>query len=270
MGGSMPLRRLAIADLDIEDEASFAHVALYGDLKDVVRRAGLVFLAPERGESSWDRAAFLNLTYWSPGVADVLSSSVIPADVVAHVAWHHLADRFVATSVEAHLLGESIASAFDFYLVGRLLGRSPDAAFLESQVPRMAEVWDVSGGSPEGFEQLLAEVAEDPERAFEDLRQLLFDTSLALSKAEGAEQADRALAASEAHRFAGVLHHYELSTWVLRTKLDRALGTRGDEGAGARAVDAALRAAPDAVAWLETSWVTPALAGDAPTAAGGK
>ena len=40
-------------------------------------------------------------------------------------------------SPEGFLLGESIASAFDMYLVGRLLGHSPDASFLETQVPAM-------------------------------------------------------------------------------------------------------------------------------------
>src|SRR6187549_3426353 len=98
----MPLRRVALADLDIEDESSFSHVALYEDLKRIVAGSELAFLVPARGELSWDRATLFNLTYWSPGIADVLSSKVVPADVVAHVAWHHLTDRHVAPSVEAH------------------------------------------------------------------------------------------------------------------------------------------------------------------------
>ncbi len=251
----MPLRRLTIADLEIEDEASFSHVALYADLKKVVQDAKLAFLVPERGELSWERATLLNLTYWSAGVADVLASPVVPADVIAHVGWHHLADKNLKPSVSAHVLGESIASAFDMYLVGRLLGRSPDAAFLESQVPRMAEVWESAGATAESFEALLGEVAEEPERAFEDLRELLFDATIALSRAGDALEADRALARSAGHRFAPLLHHFELSTWVLRSKLEAAERGREDDGADARAVDEALRSAPDAVRWLEERWV---------------
>jgi hypothetical protein len=287
MPGSMPLRRLTIADLEIEDEPSFSHVALYADLKKVVADAKLAFLVPERGELSWERATLFNLTYWTPGVADVLASPVVFADVIAHVGWHHLADKHLKPSVTAHVLGESIASAFDVYLVGRLLGRSPDAAFLESQVPRMAEVWESAGAKPEAFERLLEEVAEQPERAFEDLRELLFDATIALSRAKGAEEADLVLARTAGHRFAPLLHHFELSTWVLRSKLEaaeRGILRRGragerasrnlseapenpahdstpdgveneDDGADARAIDEALREAPDAVRWLEERWV---------------
>ena len=67
------------------------------------------------------------------------------ADVVAHAAWHYLAARALAPaagrslSVDALFLGEAIASAFDVYLVGRLLGHAPRSTFLETQVPAMAE-----------------------------------------------------------------------------------------------------------------------------------
>jgi hypothetical protein len=250
----MPLRRATLGDLQIEDERSFSHVAVYADLKAVVERSGLAFMVPETGELAWDAAALLNLTFWAPGVADVLTTRSIPADVVAHVAWHHLCHRCVAPSMEANLLGESIASAFDFYLVGRLLGRSPDATFLETQVPRMADAADAAGSDPDVFEALLTAASENPEQAFEDLRELLFDTSVALVAAGGADEAARVLEGTADHRFAPILHHYELSNWVLRSKL-YASPARADGGADARRVDAALRAAPDAVRWLEEQWI---------------
>ncbi len=256
----MPLRRARLGDLQIEDERSFSHVALYADLKAIVERSDLSFLVPDKGELAWDAAALLNLTYWSPGVADVLAAPSIPADVVAHVAWHHLCDRSVAPSVQANLLGESVASAFDFYLVGRLLGRSPDAPFLETQVPRMAEAAEAAGYEPDAFERLLTEAAEAPERAFEDLRELLFDTSIALANAACAEDAAQILEAAAGHRFSPILHHYELANWVLRSKLYAATA-RTDGGVDARRVDAELRAAPDPVRWLEDRWLAPALSG---------
>jgi hypothetical protein len=40
---------------------------------------------------------FLNLTFWTPEEqGDVLSGERIDADVVMHVAWHHLARRALA------------------------------------------------------------------------------------------------------------------------------------------------------------------------------
>ncbi len=255
----MSLGRIGVGEIVIEEEESYAHVGLYAELKRVAAAARLTFLAPDRGALAWDRAAFLNLTYWSPGTADVLTDRALPADVLMHVAWHHLAERNVAASVEADLLGESIASAFDLYLVGRLLGHVPDAGFLESQVPRMTEAAEAAGASDAEIAALLAHAAEQPEGAFEEVRALLFDVTTELAAAETPERAERILVSHEGRRFAPLLHHFELGTWVLRAKLARAEQRTGDDGASARAVDQQLRGASDAVAWLTERWVLPAL-----------
>jgi hypothetical protein len=249
--------RASLSDLEIGDEPSFRHVALYADLRDVVRALELRFLVPE-APLSFDRALLLNLAFWDPGTSDVLTDRVIEADVVAHVAWHALADRELGKGPAAALLGEAIASAFDLYLVGRLLGHSPDSTFLESQVPRMAEVAENAGMDPEAFEALLGDIAREPERAFEDLRQLLFDVSLALSRETSPEGAARVLAKHDGHRMAPLLHHYELATWVLRSRLGASADSESGD-ASARRVDGELRAAKDAIEWLERHWVRRAL-----------
>src|SRR6185437_3808392 len=208
-------RRVALSDLHIEDERSFAHVALYDALKQALRRDGYHFRVPERPPAPWARVVFLNLTFWDPEEqGDVLTEAAIPADVVAHVAWHHLARRALGTegagtpSADCLLLGEAIASAFDLYLVGRLLGHAPDAQMLETQVPAMAEAAMAAGLSEDRFEALLNETSADPERAFEDLRALLFDASTALLGCRGVEAAAGVLASFDAHRFGPLLHHY--------------------------------------------------------------
>jgi hypothetical protein len=242
-----------ITELEVGDEPSFRHVALYADLKEVVRRLELRFLVPKE-PISFDRALLLNLAFWDPGTSDVLVDAVIDADVVAHVAWHALADKNLAPSAAAHVLGEAIASAFDMYLVGRLLGHSPDSSFLGSQVPRMAEVAEAAGMSSESFETLLEDVARSPEAAFEEVRQLLFDAGTALLRERTPVGAASALAALDGRKFAPLLHHFELVTWVLRGRLD---ASKEAESAGqdARELDAKLRAAPDAIAFLEEHWV---------------
>jgi hypothetical protein len=257
----MKVDKVRLDALEIDDRDAFRHVALYAELERVVRSSALEFVVPARGGAMpWDRALLLNLLFWEDGTSDVLCEHAIAADVVAHVAWHHLCSRHVKPSPEAALLGESIASAFDLYLVGRLLGHSPDSSFLATQVPRMAEVALDAGLTEEAFESLLASVAAEPERAFEDLRALLFDVTRALLPARGVEEATTVLATFDAHRFAPLLHHYELTTWVLRTRLDRAQGTRdGDGGDDARTVDAALRSAADPLAWLEKAWLSGSL-----------
>ncbi len=253
----MILTNRTLDELAIDDEASFRHIGLYDALKQALRRDGYRFRIADA--ASWDRVLFLNLTFWSPtDQGDVLVEPRLDADVVAHVAWHHLTRRALgagATSAEALFLGESIASAFDLYLVGRLLGNAPDAQMLETQVPAMGEIAAGAGLDDDAFEALLEGIAADPDRAFEDLRELLFDASSALLRCEGVDDAVAALAKLGGHRFAPLLHHYELSNWVLYA---RAHAPRTDApDLAVQAIDRALRAAPVALDWLEQAWLGP-------------
>jgi hypothetical protein len=245
--------------LTIEDEASFRHVGLYGDLKRVLERDAYRFrLLPEASSGRWDRALALNLTFWgTDNGGDVLVDDEIPADVVAHVAWHHLAARAVGPKVgerpsaDALFLGEAIASAFDVYLVGRLLGHASQSSFLDTQVPAMSDAAAEAGVSEDGFEALLAGIAADPDKAFDELRALLFDASRALLRCAGAEEALGVLAGFDGHRFGPLLHRYELSNWVLYARA-YASGEVGD--ARVEEVDRALREG-NGLDWLTRRWV---------------
>ncbi|HET6336730.1 MAG TPA: hypothetical protein VFG30_26080 [Polyangiales bacterium] len=261
----MPLRTVTMDELTIVDEADFAHVAEYAKLKRSLRASSHRFRVPAEGtQLSWDRALFLNLTFWNAKeTTDVLCETHVPADTIAHVAWHCLAgpqlERLVskndtaAPSAAALLFAESIASAFDLYLVGRLLRNVPDSNFIESQVPIMAEAASEAGLSEGGFEALLESVVDDPERAFEDLRALLFDATRALSACNGADEAELVFERFQTHRFEPLLHHYALSTWVL---YPRAHGSSSPaEERAVLELDATLRAAPVALEWLIKHWV---------------
>lgn len=250
-------------ELTIRDERSFRHVELYADLKEVLRRAAYSFrVLPKSPTPRADRALLVNLTFWGAGDGgDVLIDDHIDADVVAHAAWHHLAARAMAgtvgtrPSVDGLFLGEAVASAFDIYLVGRLLGHAPQSAFLDTQVPAMAEAADAAGLSEDEFEEMLQGIAADPDGAFTDLRELLFDATAALFACHAPEEAHLALAAFDTHRFTSLLHHYELSNWVLYA---RAYGNR-DNDPRARAVDHALREEKIGLDWLAAKWIAPAL-----------
>jgi hypothetical protein len=246
----------------IDDERSFRHVGLYADLKAALLRSSYKFrILPPTPTTRWDRALFLNLTFWTNEGGDVLVDEHIPADVVAHVAWHHLAARACSgkgglsgpSTAEMLFLGESIASGFDLYLVGRLLGHAPKSSFLETQVPAMAESASAAGMSDDAFEVLLEGVTADPERAFEDLRQLLFDASVALVACSSAEEARAVLEGFDRHRFGALLHHYELSNWVLYA---RAYAREADgPDLEVRRIDGALREADVALDWLAREWL---------------
>jgi hypothetical protein len=259
------LRWATLEQLTIDDEPSFKHVALYGDLKAILLRDGYRFRALAGDASGrWDRALFLNLTFWGADAGgDVLHEERIPADVVAHAAWHHLAARALAPSEGAQLsadalfFGEAIASSFDLYLVGRLLGHSPRSTFLETQVPALADAAAAAGLDDDAFDALLQSVAADPDRAFEDLRQLLFDAATTLLGAKDVEAALPLLARFDDHRFGALLHHYELSNWILYARAYARSALEADPTV--RALDRELREAKGAVDVLESRWVRPAL-----------
>jgi hypothetical protein len=257
-------RLRTLDQLTIEDEPAFQHVALYADLKAILLRDRYGFRVMPEGEGRWDRALLLNLTFWgADGGGDVLVDDEIPADVVAHVAWHHLAARALnqtpgaPQTADALLLGEAIASAFDVYLVGKLLGRVQSSSFMETQVGEMSDAAEQAGLEEEGFAELLSVIATDPERSFEDLRALLVDAGRALLACKDASEAFLALQRFDAHPFAPLLHRYELSNWTLYARAYARDGVVVDDVA--RGVDATLRAQESSLEWLTRHWVLPAL-----------
>jgi hypothetical protein len=256
------LRAVSLDELTIDDERSFAHVALYGRLKRALGRSNHKFHIPPAGQqASWDRVVFLNLTYWSG--ADVLCDRHVPADVVAHVAWHHVVRRELerrasappAVPRAALFFAESIASAFDLYLIGRLLPNAPDSDFITTQVPLISDCAQAAGLSAAGFEELLQDVARDPERAFEDMRTLLLDVSSALFVCAGPIEAERALDRFAEHRFEPLLHHYQLSNWILYARAYAAGDPSTAPDAAVDSFDALLRQAPIALDWLAEHWI---------------
>jgi hypothetical protein len=163
-----------------------------------------------------------------------------------------------APSPAALLFAEAIASAIDLYLVGRLLPNAPDSEFVTSQVPIMAEAAEQAGLDERGFARLLEGITSAPDRAFEDMRALLVDAGTALLGCADAEAAHVALERFAGHRFAPLLHHFQLSNWILYTRAYARTTTRDPAATGDEAVhalDRELRASPDSVAWIEARWL---------------
>jgi hypothetical protein len=247
----------SLNELTIDDERVFRDITLYNDLKRRLLDANYKFRIATNQRS--DRALLLNLTLWGASDGgDILSTNTIAADVVAHVGWHHAAasawpsrKKNAALSVDSMFAGEAIASAFDLYLVGMLLRLGKKSRFLDSQVPAMSDAAQAAGLNAKRFSKLLERCAADPELAFEHLRQLLFDATGALFAADSAVAGDRALAKFDQHPFAPLLHHYELSNWVLYA---RAYGDAKPD-VRVRVFDAKLRSASEPMLWLREQWL---------------
>lgn len=257
----MPLRTVSLAELTIDDETAFASIPLYPRLKAVLAGAGHRFYLPAPGTPfSWDRALFLNLTFWNGDEgSDVLVDEHLAADVVTHIAWHHVVAQRMARaggssrSALAMLFSESIASAFDLHMLGRLWREAPGAEFVTTQVPILSEAAQEAGMTDDDFATLMTELSQDPDRAFEDLRQLLFDAGSALYSCRDVVQAQAQLERFAGHRFAALLHHYQLSNWILYARAYAAAAPAVDEVV--RGFDATLRQAPVSLTWLAENWL---------------
>jgi hypothetical protein len=108
------------------------------------------------------------------------------------------------------LFGEAIASAFDLYLVGRLVETAFDSDFVTSQLPIMAEAAEQAGLDEAGFARLVDGVRAAPERAFEELRALLVDVGTALVACHDADAAHDALEGFAGARVAPLVPHNHL------------------------------------------------------------
>jgi hypothetical protein len=123
----------------------------------------------------------------------------------------------------------------------------------------MSAAADAAGLAESEIEALLQAIHAEPERAFEDMRALLLDVSHALYACASVTDALAALERFGSHRFAPLLHHYQLSNWVLYA---RAFAKPDPEQeALAKDLDATLRSAPSSLDWLGANWVPGGIAG---------
>lgn len=253
------LHTVRIDELTIADEGAYAEFPLWTKLrKRLVEHEVDMYLVEADGPlTHWADTALINHTVRLPkGATEILHDRVVPADALMHTAWHHAgvaAMGSLASTAEGLLLGESVASAFDAFVIGTLLGaESEQPSALDTQVPAMAEVAAAAGGSQEDFEALLHRMAEDPEGSFEELRELLFDVSIGLLYGGTVERAEEVLNGTRGHVFAPILHHYDLSIWVLYA---RAFGADMKEHASLRKIDAKLREVDKPLEWLVEHWL---------------
>jgi hypothetical protein len=123
----------------------------------------------------------------------------------------------------------------------------------------MASCAEEAGLAGPDFSALLEEVVRQPERAFEDLRALLFDAATTLLACPGAAQAQAVLEGFAERRFAPLLHHYQLSNWILYA---RAYASPIVADGVAAEVDRTLREAPVSLDWLDRNFVEAAATAD--------
>ena len=77
---------------------------------------------------------------------------------------------------------------------------------------------------------------------------------MALFQCTDAKEAQAALESFVGHRFASLLHHFQLSAWVLYARAYGSADPNTDATGAIRQLDVALRQAPVSLDWLESNW----------------
>ncbi|MDB4982005.1 MAG: hypothetical protein JWM82_2757, partial [Myxococcales bacterium] len=89
--------------------------------------------------------------------------------------------------------------------------------------------------------------------AFDELRALLVDVGTALLACTDADAAQAVLEGFASARFAPLLHHFQLSNWILYSRAYARSSPAGDEAV--HALDRTLRGSGDGLAWIEANWL---------------
>lgn len=234
-----------------------------------MRRVGTPSWSCRPPVGRWDRALLLNLTFWGATNGsgarvggDILVDRTLPADVVAHVAWHHLAAKHGPALVRPPLGRRPLPRRGDCERL-RPLPRRP-APRARSSVDFSRDPGARHGRGRGGRRSLRGGHRRLAQRRGPGSRGLLRvaaaapgPTPRALLRCRSATDGLRALASFDEHPFAPLLHRYELSNWVLHARAYVADPLAADPAV--EALDQALRAAPDAVEHLRAAWVAPAL-----------
>lgn len=257
--GAFEVRHLG--DLEIVDDELLQAVPHYDVLKAVVAASGVAFrVMPEEASARSDQALLLNVVFWDASlVDDVIERPAVGAYSLPHIAWHYLASRELrragsaALSVDAQILGEAIASAFDLFTLGHLLRAAPTHALTKALVDGVQGPALAAGRSLDVLRGLLAGVRDEPEAAFADLRELLFVATRALYDAETSSDAFEVLQQVDEHPLGCVFFRHRVADWLLQIRASKGAA----EDPETQAFAAALGEQPAPIAWLLERWLRP-------------
>lgn len=161
-------------------------------------------------------ARLLNLLQWELQAAiEYVDGDGPLADQVIHAAMHHFSDAlFGSDTPEEMLFGECIASAVDFYLLGKLIQAGIENDFLFDTIESLESYYEQYSESTH-LVKILQDVAEHPFKTFMNISEKLFDWVAPLLHAKTPESVEENLLAAQDSPYWPLIHHYNVGNWVL-------------------------------------------------------
>jgi len=210
------MKRVSIAEITLEDRAEYAAAGLDGLVAAAVKllaAAGVELGLMPAGKGS---ARLANLLAWrvEDGL-ELIDDLVCPCDQVIHMAAHQWMDSELGHD-DPHgvLTAEAVASAVDFWLLGRLAdaGREPD--FIAETLESFTFYFERYGGGDRALEALLETVLAEPWTATSRLVRYLSETGSRLLYPTGPERLITDVGDLVGDDLYPLLHHYNMGQWI--------------------------------------------------------
>ncbi len=205
------------SELVIEDEADYRAAGL-GRLLALscgfLERAGVRFGVMPEGRGT---ARLASLLSWQVAERlELLDEACVASDQLVHFALHQMVDRRLGhDDPYAVLLAETIASASDLYLLGKLAATDREPAFLVDTMESFSAWFELYAGDPDDLERLLASTVADPYAAMRSLCRYLLAATAPLLYPRDERSVTDTLTKAARDRAYPLLHHYNTTNWVL-------------------------------------------------------
>ena len=214
----MPPEVLTIEALEVFEEDRFrrAGIELYDLAFGFLRRTGVQFRILPQGMGL---SRVVNHLIWQADHhLEFLDGKIIHPDQVIHVATHCLLDRlWPEAGPERLLLAETLASATDLYLLGKLMRAGEEATFLEDTLGSFDYYFELYGSTSPPLEELLQTIHDAPFRAMMDLSDYLFRFCLPFLRGTIDEQT-LTRSVEKNQPFYPLIHHYHVTNWILNLR----------------------------------------------------
>lgn len=209
----LPLDALQLIDADIYTRAA---IPLLEPAKTLLKRKN-VQAAVLEGQVG--RARLVNLLAWDPSDhLEYLDNNSIEADQVLHFAMHQLAEHTWGSARAVDLItAEALASAVDIYLLGKLAEAGEEPGFLIDTLDSWGFFYE-QYADEDRLKQLLQNMIDDPFASFQRLTRFLIKATLPLLRLNDGTALSKHLAECEAEDFYPLLHHYNVTNWVLAVR----------------------------------------------------
>lgn len=205
----------SIQDVPIHEREIFAGAGV--ELVEIclryLSRNNLMLWVMPEGRGS---ARLLNLLQWNAHEAlEYVDGDGPFADQVVHYALHMLLDRrYGSDHPQAMLFAEAVASAADFYLLGKLISAGVDCDFVADSLDSFGSYY-AQYGDEDFLETLLQRCSFHPWRTMGEVARYLFDSVVPLITIEDPAKAGTFLLGLQDDPLYPLLHHYHITNWVL-------------------------------------------------------